>query len=583
MKRMKKILCFAVILLVLFSVSCSPVYANYDAAIHPEILSRATVIEAALDAAFEAKADAVDAEIARYTAEGTILKDAEGNELDMDALLAEMAKAAEDLRSLAPEAYQLAILEDLYADRYIGAYTSFADLAPDIADYLFAHFDLSALAQATAAATDGIIIAYQRLVGDTYASYYNESDYAEYMAGEQAQYSGIGVTVTLLDDGYAEILNVTPESPAEKAGILPGDILIAVGDEDFAKLGYSAAINRIRGESGTEVTVTVRRGETPFTYTMVRATLTEYTVEYKMLTSGDGKIGYIRITQFDEGTFTQFKAAHEALVASGAEKFVFDVRNNPGGRVDSVLAVLEYILPDDSGLPLLHMQFKDETETYYTLEEYLDGDKKLAELYKGCENHEIKAPIAVLCNEYTASAGELFTAGLMDFEVAEVYGMTTYGKGTGQSGFYMTDLYAYGNQYSPNIYLKYAIINVSTFYFYTAKTENHEGIGITPHHIIDLSEEAKAINFYKLTEENDNQLAAAVSALTDASTQPSPTLPDNGTEESGSVLLWVLFGVLASAFVALTVILILLLKRSRKEAYPTSIPTVPGEDDPENK
>ncbi len=571
-QRKKRFLCFAAILLVLLSVfSCAPVYAGAN----PELNQRSDAITAALETAFEAKADALDVLAAEYIAYDTVLKDEDGNAIDMDAYISSLLTDALLFRSYEADGYELAIVEDLYEDIYIGTYTSVSALSDEIADYFADTFYLDRLTD-RATVTDAVIYAYQRLVGDKYASYYNEETFAEYQADDAAEYNGIGVTVTLLESGYAEILSVTPDSPAERAGMEPGDVIVGVDGEDFALIGYSAAINRIRGESGTEVSVTVRRADTDITYTMKREKLTEYTVDYKMLASGDGKIGYIRISQFDEGTFGQFKTAYEALGKAGAEKYVFDVRNNPGGRLDSVLAVLEYILPDDTGLPLLHMQFKSGTETYYSLFEYIEDSKELGDLYKDAKDHEITAPIAVLCNEFTASAGELFTSCLMDFGVAESYGTVTYGKGTGQTGYYMTDYYAYNGE-SISVY-KEALVNVSTFRFCTYKTPNHEGTGITPTHTVTLSEEAASVNFYKLTEENDDQLAAAVAAL--SAKEGKPYEEKTGFFE-GDVLLWILFGILAAAVVALSVLLAVLLIRKKNERdffTDTDIPTGGGDE-----
>ncbi len=564
-QRKRKTFCFAVILLALLSLfSCVPVSAENTGS-HPELQARAAAIESALDIAFDAKADELKALAEDYIANGTVLKDADGNDIDMEAYIDTLFMQAAYLEVYATNSYLLAIVEDLYEDNYVGTFTPISELADEIADFFPTVFYLDRLTD-TMMVTDAVIYSYMRLIGDTYASYYNEETYAEYEADNAAEYSGIGVTVTLLDSGYAEVLGVTPDSPAAKAGVEPGDIITAVEGEDFAEIGYSAAINRIRGETGTTVSVTFRRGNDSQTYTMTREKLTEYTVEYRMLASGEGKIGYIRISQFDEGTFGQFKTAYEELGKAGAEKYVFDVRNNPGGRLDSVLAVLEYILPDDTDIPLLHMQYKNKTVTFYSLFDYIEGNETLENLYKDAADHEIKAPFAVLCNEFTASAGELFTSCLMDFGVTSSFGANTYGKGTGQTGFYMTDYYAYGNGYS--VFLE-AIVNISTFHFRTANTPNYEGVGITPTVTVALSEEAAALNFYKLTEENDNQLAAAVAYLSD---KPGVPYVEEVPFLESNMVLWTVFGILASAAVILSVLFVWLLTRRRKttDFFPTS-------------
>ena len=127
MKRIKKALFLAVILLVLFSLVASPAYAELEVGTHPELLARAEVISAALDTAMKEQADSVDQTVALYREEGTVLKDEDGNDVDMDALLSALEEAADSLRVLAPDAYQLAILEHLYENRYIGSYSSFEE------------------------------------------------------------------------------------------------------------------------------------------------------------------------------------------------------------------------------------------------------------------------------------------------------------------------------------------------------------------------------------------------------------------------------------------------------------------------
>jgi carboxyl-terminal processing protease len=480
----------------------------------------------------------------------------------MDALIAEMRADASALRLLSPSTYELAIVDYGYETRYVGAYRTMASLAKDMTDILVSSFYLDRLSDESSA-TDALIYCYMSAVGDRYASYYNEEEFAAYMADNAASYGGIGVTVTQLQSGYVEVIAVTPGSPAEEKGLAIGDLIVAVEGEDFVVLGYTAAINKIRGENGTDITITVERNGERFDVTMTRKTLTEYTVTYKMLAT-DEKIGFVRISQFDEGTFGQFRDAITALNTAGAEKYVFDVRNNPGGRLDAVLAVLDYILPDGTGTPLIRMQFKDETVSYNSVFEYIDGSDDLEALYADAKNHQITAPIAVLANGYTASAGELFTSCLSDFGVAEVIGTTTYGKGTGQSGFYLTDYYAYvadGEQ--EMTYYKEALVNISTFRYSPPISDNYEGIGITPDREVELSKEAAAVNFYKLSEELDNQLGAAISYLTERVGVPNGAVNTEEPTNIMPVILWTLFSVLAAVAVGLSIFLIIALRASK--------------------
>ena len=341
-------------------------------------------------------------------------------------------------------------------------------------------------------ATAVYISAYARALGDNYGYYYPPADYDDYTEDISGQYTGIGISVTLLDSGYAEILSVFAGSPAEEAGLLPGDILVAVGGEDFAVIGYQNAIDLIRGLEGTSVTITLERDGARFDATMPRRRVTEETVNYKML---DGGVGYIRITSFDDSTYTQFVEAHRALDAAGADSYVFDVRNNPGGTLTAVVSVLEYILPDGH---IVKLNYKN--DAYDTLiSSIYDFDPAFMADRTYYEGHEITEPMVVLANGNTASAGELFTSSLQDYNVAEVIGEQTFGKGIGQSSF------GIGSDGSALV--------LTIFSYDPPVQPNYQDVGIVPDVAVSLSEEAANKNLYKLTLDEDTQLCAALATL----------------------------------------------------------------------
>ena len=535
------------------------------ASLNAGLLVRASAIESALTVAFEEKAEELILLADEYRTGAKTPTNQNGDPLDTEEIVPLLENAAAKLPTLTADYYALAIVESTYESEYVGAFKSFATLSGDIADILVAFFDLDKLSTEDIV-RDALIRAYAFAIGDFYANYFNESEYAEHVADSNAEYSGIGVTVTQLEDGYCEVLSVSPDSPAEKAGIQPGDIVVGVEGEDFAQIGYSAAINRIRGKEGEAITISIKRADTTFELTLVREKLVEYTVTYKMLS--DEKTGYIRISQFDEGTFEQFTQAYAALTAQGAERFVFDVRNNLGGKVEAVLGVLEYILPKKDGVPLIRMQYKNRSINYGTVFEYIEKSAKpasekqaLKRKYSAAQGHHIDAPIAVLCNGFTASAGELFTSCLQDYGVAEVIGTTTYGKGMGQTSYYLTDYYANGG--SSIAYSKEAIFNVSTFYYAPPISDNYEGKGITPDRVVELSEEAAKINLHKRSEEMDGQLLAAKQYLAEEKSGASvaPSEEDNTAE----TVLWSVFALLATVITALCTFLIVMLVRERKK------------------
>lgn len=343
-------------------------------------------------------------------------------------------------------------------------------------------------------ATTIFINSYIDVLGDKYGDYYGPSEAEDYTADMQGKYSGIGVQVSLNEDNYIDIINVFPGSPADRAGVLPGDVLIAVEGEDIALIGYQATINRIRGQIGTSVSLTLSRDGVPYTVSVTREEVVEVTASGKML---EGNIGYIKITSFDDTTYAQFVSAHRALCEAGAEGFVFDVRNNPGGALNSVVAILEYILPDGD---ICHMRYKNAIQNK-TIRGIADVDPtymgKDGRVYY--ENHQIDAPMTVLANENTASAGELFTSTLRDRLLVEIIGSTTYGKGVGQSGGGVTN--------------DGSFVMLTCFYYDPPTSGNYNGVGITPDQAVELTGEAAEKNLNLLTPEEDDQLQAALSYL----------------------------------------------------------------------
>lgn len=330
---------------------------------------------------------------------------------------------------------------------------------------------------------DAMIDAYVYATGDRYARYMNPEEYAEYCASMQGDLVGIGVQVTYDEaSGGIEILLIMPDSPAESLGLQPGDLIVGVNDLRAETDGYEALVDAVVGEEGTDVLLTVRRDGTETQMTATRAHVTSLSVTCKMLS--DGHTGLVRIFEFNSTTPDQFKAAVDTLLAEGANQLIYDMRNNPGGQLDSVLSVLSYLLPKDSVLIRVSDAQGNEVS-------YRDTEE---------EDHTVDCPMAVLINGNTASAAELFTSCLRDYDKVTVVGELSYGKGCMQ--------YMYG---LPNG----GALSLTTRMYSPPISANYDGIGITPDVTVSLSEEAAKINPLKLTEENDDQLKAAMNALAD--------------------------------------------------------------------
>ena len=331
---------------------------------------------------------------------------------------------------------------------------------------------------------DTILSAYIEGVGDDFGAYYDKETYAEVQDDFNAEFSGIGVTVILNPDySLLEIISVLPDSPALEAGLEPGDMIYTVHTEDgwekVEDLGFYPTIAKLRGPEGTEAEFTVLRGDDDkkeeIEFKIKRRMVTEITVTGHVY-EPDPTIGIVRIAEFDAKTPYQFVDVVNELLSGGCDKLVFDVRYNPGGELYSICAILDMLLPEG---PVIRLVDKDgNIETAYT------SDAK-----------ELDIPMAVIVNGSTASAAELFTSALKDYDKATVVGTTTYGKGVMQSTW---DL-PFGGA-----------LMVTTRMYNPPFSENYHRIGIEPDVVVDPEGPMLEKNFYKLTDAEDNQLAAAV-------------------------------------------------------------------------
>ena len=319
--------------------------------------------------------------------------------------------------------------------------------------------------------------------GDEFGSYFNADDFADYLAGINGNFKGIGVGVIYNSDkGAIEITSVYSDSPAERAGLLPGDMIVYVGRgenrQSVAELGYYQAVELIKGEAGTFAEFAVLRDGEEIEFSVERAEITNQTVRFHMY-SHDDRVAVIRITQFERVTLEQFEQAMAAAAEAGAEAYVFDVRGNPGGELNTIVSILDKLLPEG---PVVRIEYKNEKNNTQ-----MDSDAEC-----------ITAPMAVLCDGNTASAGELFCSALQDYDKATIVGTQTYGKGTMQQLLSLSD----GSG-----------VKVTVAYYLPPFSENYHGVGVTPDIVCERAEELQNVNLEKYTDDNDNQLREAVAAL----------------------------------------------------------------------
>ena len=344
---------------------------------------------------------------------------------------------------------------------------------------------------------DIVIRAYVESTGDRYAEYYNEQEYRELMMSSSGNLVGIGITVTPADlavDGreysLMEIIEVSYASPAYEAGVKAGDFIVSVGhfqdETPLDDMDYSEALDKLKGDEGTVAEFSVYR-EKDGRFEKLHFSIERKVLETLSVTCSvsalDSKVGIVKISRFNYNTPKQFSEAVDSLIESGCENFVFDVRSNPGGSLDSVVAILSYFLLEDD--VILSTVDGNGNNEITRVKEIADRSGALADCNVSKEDigkyRESISKMAVLCNSSSASAAELFTAALRDYDLATIVGTKTFGKGSMQTTFRLTP-FGYAGA-----------LKMTTKMYFPPCGEGYDGIGIYPddEYYIELSEEDK--------------------------------------------------------------------------------------------
>lgn len=302
-------------------------------------------------------------------------------------------------------------------------------------------------------AKDKIYKAYLSSYGDKYTMYYTADEYKALKESTNGKFYGIGAVCQLSGEGGVLLVDVYDNGAGYQAGLRSGDRVVNVDGRDITDMELSSAVALIKGDKGTSVTLEVIRGTERLTFSAVRDAVEAKTVSYTLL---DNNIGYLSISQFEEVTTKQFKAAVEDLQSQGMKGLVIDIRNNPGGLLDTVVGMLKYMLPD--GLIV------------YT--EDKQGNRKE---YKGQDNDEFNLPLAVIVNGNSASASEIFAGAIQDYGKGTIIGTQTYGKGIVQTVKPLTDGSA----------IKFTIAK-----YFTPKGQDIHGKGVTPDMVVEYDTDA---------------------------------------------------------------------------------------------
>lgn len=257
---------------------------------------------------------------------------------------------------------------------------------------------------------DGILKGYVAGLDDKYSRYLSADEYIDEQNENAGELIGLGLTLSEDESGYIRIDSIIADSPAIESGIQNGDIIISVDGVDVIETGFNEAVEAMNGSEGTSITLTVRRNGVDTDYTFTRRSIELVTVTGELI---DGSIGYIKIDGFKQNTPDQFINTLQHLTSNGAKALIFDLRDNPGGLVESVEECLDPLLP----------------EGVIAIAEYKDGH---SETIVYSDSSELDMPMTVIVNKNTASAAELFAASLRDFGKAELVGEKTYGKGVMQ-------------------------------------------------------------------------------------------------------------------------------------------------------
>lgn len=322
---------------------------------------------------------------------------------------------------------------------------------------------------------DGQLKGMVQSLDDPYSVYLTEEEYNSFTQETSGIYAGIGVIVTPGEDGYITIVSPIEDTPGERAGLRTGDRISHVDGVEYFSEEMDKAVNVMKGEPNTSVTLTIIRGEIgsheSFDVEILREQIRLVTVKSQMIED----IGYMRLTSFDEITYDDFKEQLDEIEANNASGLIIDLRNNPGGLLDVTAEIADDLL--GAG------------DIVYT--ETKDGQRQT--LQSGRSHRDI--PLVVLVNEGSASASEILSGAIKDHNRGEIIGTTTFGKGVVQTVRPLSDG---------------AGIKLTVSEFFTPNGNAIHDLGVEPDIVVELDEDIDTIGIENIGEDNQLQKALEV-------------------------------------------------------------------------
>jgi len=307
---------------------------------------------------------------------------------------------------------------------------------------------------------DGAAAGMTEAVGDPYTTYMNAEEFKDFYSQTEGNYVGLGIQVGVKEDKIV-VVATFENSPAEKVGILSGDIIESVNGTKVEGKDLEKAVKTMKGEKGEAVELTLsRENKGSFNVKAVRDEIEMITVKKEMI---DSQVGYIQVTMFDENTSSNFENAIKDLNSKGMKSLIVDLRENPGGLLDQTVNMCSQFIPKNKNI-------------VYT--EDKNGNRKD---YNSVGGIAEGLPLTILIDEGSASASEIFTGAIKDYKLGTLVGTKTFGKGVVQTTFYRDrDGFRDGTA-----------LKVTISKYYTPNGQNIHGIGIEPDILVEYPEELK--------------------------------------------------------------------------------------------